>query len=240
MNQQVFDLHTAKWIQERTVGNPPLGIRGQACAAVGSDMYFFGGFCGHDWCRHNSVYCLDTLINVWREVIPINPAMNPMKKSRCGMFHFRMEGVDYLCVVGGTGLLCSANQTDATYIPWRENPDWGWTDEHHILALNNGNGRYIRYCMCLVELNELHVFSKDGEIYLCHYSSTFQQKRLLILFIIPYLCSIDSLYMVNDSFHIAQHHPYNEITFHSLLYYIYRYMDSSFNDGRYCPSLCWF
>ena len=135
---KVFDVRTAKWIQEKTIGNPPLGVRGQACAAVGYDLYFFGGFCGHDWCRHNAVYCLDSLTNVWREVVPKNPGRTPMKKTRCGMFGFSLNSEDYLCVVGGTGLLCSANLTEATYIPWKENPDWGWTNEQHFYALRNG------------------------------------------------------------------------------------------------------
>lgn len=135
---KVFDVRTAKWVQERTVGNPPLGVRGHACAAIGYDLYFFGGFCGHDWCRHNTVYCLDTLTNVWREVVPRNPGKTPMKKTRCGMFSFNMDSKDYLCILGGTGLLCSANLTDATYIPWKENPDWGWTNEHHFYGLSNG------------------------------------------------------------------------------------------------------
>ena len=61
-----------------------------------------------------------------------------MCKSRSGMFHFKINGEGYLCVFGGAGLLCSANHNEATYIPWRENPDWGWTNEVHIFALNTG------------------------------------------------------------------------------------------------------
>ena len=84
------------------------------------------------------MHCLDTLTNVWNPVVPQNPAKGPMRKSRSGMDHFKIDREDYLCVFGGTGLLCSANHTEATYIPWRENPDWGWTNEVHYFALNNG------------------------------------------------------------------------------------------------------
>ena len=84
------------------------------------------------------MHCLDTLTNVWKAVVPQNPAKGPMRKSRSGMVHFKINREEYLCVFGGTGLLCSANHTEATYIPWRENPDWGWTNEVHYLALNNG------------------------------------------------------------------------------------------------------
>ena len=84
------------------------------------------------------MHCLDTLTNVWRAIVPQNPAKGPMCKSRSGMVHFKIDGEDYLCVLGGTGLLCSANLTEAIYVPWRENPDWGWTNEVHFFALNNG------------------------------------------------------------------------------------------------------
>jgi hypothetical protein len=55
-----------------------------------------------------------------------------MKKSRSGMCHFELEGKVYLCLFGGTGSLSSANHSKADYIPWRENPNWGWTNEVHF------------------------------------------------------------------------------------------------------------
>lgn len=70
-------------------------------------------------------------------IAQVSATKTPMKKSRCGMFHFEVDGNSYLCVFGGTGLLCSANQSQATYIPWRENPDWGWTNEIHFFELTN-------------------------------------------------------------------------------------------------------
>ena len=140
---EVFDLETGRWSQESTVGPPPLGVRGHAGAVIETDVFNFGGFCGHDWCRHNSLHCLDTINHVWRLVEPSNPSRAPMRKSRCGMVSFSENGQNLLFVFGGTGLLGSANQEKATYIPWKKNPDWGWTNEVHIFNFATGLCRYI-------------------------------------------------------------------------------------------------
>ena len=133
-----FDVPSGNWRQVKTTGQPPLGIRGYACASIGEKLYYFGGFCGHDWCRHNTLSCLNICTHAWEHVGIDNARHGPMKKSRSGMVSFHEDGVDYLCVFGGTGLLCSANQTDAFYIPWKENPDWGWTNEIHIFNIFTG------------------------------------------------------------------------------------------------------
>ena len=144
----MFDVFDGKWEQQQTYGYPPLGVRGHACSAVQNDIYYFGGFCGHDWCRHNSLHCFNFVTNSWKEIVPQSHAKkSPMKKSRCGMFHFKNDDGNYLCVFGGTGSLNSANHPNATYIPWRDNPDWGWTNEIHFFDLRNGKSTYCyKYC----------------------------------------------------------------------------------------------
>ena len=135
---EVFDIESGRWTQEATVGEPPLGVRGHCSTVLGGDVYYFGGFCGHDWCRHNSLHCLDIVNNTWRPLEPHNPTKGPMKKSRCGIVGFIDDGKHYLCVFGGTGHLNTANQSTATYIPWRENPNCGWTNEVHIFDFDSG------------------------------------------------------------------------------------------------------
>ena len=135
---EIFDIETGRWSQETTVGQPPLGVRGHCSTLLGGDAYYFGGFCGHDWCRHNSLHCLDTVNSTWRLVDPRNPTKGPMKKSRCGVVGFIESGKSYLCVFGGTGHLSTASNSNATYIPWKENPNWGWTNETHILDFESG------------------------------------------------------------------------------------------------------
>ncbi len=75
----------------------------------------------------------------WKDVPSSNPYKSPMKKNACGMVSFKDDGQDYLFVCGGAGMLCSANVPDAIYIPWKENPDFGWTNESHIFELSTGN-----------------------------------------------------------------------------------------------------
>ena len=53
---EVYHLQTDRWEQKPTTGNPPLGVIGYAAAAIGNQIFYFGGYCGHDDCRHNSLY----------------------------------------------------------------------------------------------------------------------------------------------------------------------------------------
>ena len=173
----VLNLHKGEWEKVEIFGQPPLGVRGYVCTAVGSNIYYFGGYCGHDWCRHYSLKyekklplkysfllykinnllgkisfnanllclssnvsfsCLDTATLQWKEVHVANPPKSPMRKNACGMVAFSQGEEDFLFVFGGTGMLCSANQPEAIYIPWNENPDYGWTNESHIFSLKTG------------------------------------------------------------------------------------------------------
>lgn len=61
-----------------------------------------------------------------------------MRKNACSMVAFSQEEEDFLFVFGGAGMLCSANQPEAIYIPWNESPDYGWTNESHIFSLKTG------------------------------------------------------------------------------------------------------
>lgn len=51
----VFDLKKGEWSEVETYGSPPLGVRGYSCTAIGTKIYYFGGYCGHDMCRHSSL-----------------------------------------------------------------------------------------------------------------------------------------------------------------------------------------
>lgn len=62
-----------------------------------------------------------------------------MKKNACGIANFSEGDKEYLFVFGGVGMLCSANQPEAIYIPWKENPDFGWTNESHLFSLDTSN-----------------------------------------------------------------------------------------------------
>ena len=53
---EVCHIRTGQWEQKPTTGNPPLGVWGYATAVIRNEIFFFGGFCNHDDCYHNSLY----------------------------------------------------------------------------------------------------------------------------------------------------------------------------------------
>ena len=53
---EVCHLATGRWEQKPTTGNPPLGTEGYAAAAIGNEIFYFGGYCNHLGCYHNSLY----------------------------------------------------------------------------------------------------------------------------------------------------------------------------------------
>ena len=56
----VFQVDCGDWTRPATSGTPPLGVDGYCCTAVGGSLYYYGGYCGHAGCYHNSVHKLST------------------------------------------------------------------------------------------------------------------------------------------------------------------------------------
>ena len=112
----VFHLESGDWVQQLTSGTPPLGVYGYACAAVGDEVHYFGGDCGHRYCYHNSVHKLSTSSLQWVMLSPtISESDAPMKKAYCGMVAFCDGKEDILFVVGGGGTTPSSHQPGAQY-----------------------------------------------------------------------------------------------------------------------------
>ena len=132
---EVFDVNTGCWEQRTTSGTPPLGVRGFACVAVRNDLHYFGGYCGHSGCYHNSVHTLSTSTLQWRMLAPsTTEGEAPMKKAFCEMVHFTDGEEDLLYVVGGRGHAApSSPQHGAQY-----QPVYGGvlTNEQHIFSLS--------------------------------------------------------------------------------------------------------
>ena len=134
---EVFDVNTGYWEQLTTSGIPPLGVRGFACVAVRNDLpHYFGGYCGHGDCYHNSVHTLSTSTLQWRIMSPSTTEGGaPMEKQRCGMVHFTDGEEDLLYVVGGVGhAVPSSPQHGAQY----HQSVFGsvHTNEQHIFSLS--------------------------------------------------------------------------------------------------------
>ena len=111
---EVFDVNTGCWEQRTTRGTPPLGVQAYSCVAIRNELHYFGGYCGHGYCYHNSVH--STL--QWRMLAPSTTEGGaPMQKSLCGMVHFTDGEEDLLYVVVGG---------------WSNTP----TNEQHIFSLS--------------------------------------------------------------------------------------------------------
>ena len=116
LSVDVFRLESGDWVQQLTSGTPPLGVAGYACAAVGDELHYFGGYCGHGVCYHNGVHKLSTSSLQWMMLSTTTSEDGaPMKKARCGMVAFKDGKEDILFVVGGRGTTPSSRQPGAQY-----------------------------------------------------------------------------------------------------------------------------
>ncbi|XP_019859816.1 PREDICTED: kelch domain-containing protein 3-like [Amphimedon queenslandica] len=105
---EVYHLRTGRWEQKPTTGNPPLGnppldVKSYAAAAIGREIFYFGGYCNHDNCCHNSLYSFNVDTFNWKELSPTTSHHGPMMKAYCGMIAIKVNGKDYLVVIGGSG-----------------------------------------------------------------------------------------------------------------------------------------
>ena len=132
--EAVFDVNTGCWVQHTTSGTPPLGVQGYSCVAVRNELHYFGGYCGHDLCYHNSVHTLSTSTLQWRMLAPSTTEDGaPMQKQWCGMVHFTDGEEDLLYLVGGKGhAVPSSPQHGAQY----QERDGVFTNEQHIFSLS--------------------------------------------------------------------------------------------------------
>ena len=99
---EVCHLASGTWEQKPTTGTPPLGVYGYATAVIGREIFFFGGYCGHGDCYHNSLFSFNVDTFNWKELSPTSPHHGPMMKSRCCMVAIQLEGEAYLVVIGGS------------------------------------------------------------------------------------------------------------------------------------------
>ncbi|XP_019861150.1 PREDICTED: kelch domain-containing protein 4-like [Amphimedon queenslandica] len=98
---EVCHLPTGEWVQKPTTGDPPLGVCGHAAAVIRNEIFFFGGFCGHSGCYHNSLYSFNVDTFNWKELSPTTSHHGPMMKYFPGMIAIKVNDEDYLVVIGG-------------------------------------------------------------------------------------------------------------------------------------------
>ncbi|XP_019856586.1 PREDICTED: kelch domain-containing protein 1-like isoform X2 [Amphimedon queenslandica] len=100
---EVCHLPTGTWVQKPTTGGPPLGVQAYAAAVIRNEIFFYGGFCGHDKCYHNSLYSFNVDTFNWKELSPTTSHHGPKMKAGCGMVALCINDEDYLAVIGGLG-----------------------------------------------------------------------------------------------------------------------------------------
>ena len=52
---EVCHLATGRWEQKPTTSTSPLGMWGYASAAIGNKIFYYGSYCNHGNCYHNSL-----------------------------------------------------------------------------------------------------------------------------------------------------------------------------------------
>ena len=130
-----MDLDTGKWKQAATTGNPPLGVIGYSSAVIENSILYFGGYCYHSGCYHNSVTRLNIDSLKWKELFPTNPHTSPMMKCNCGMIPVKIDRKNYLLVIGGYGP--SVNTPQQQNAQYSKRP-FGYvcTNEQHYFDLS--------------------------------------------------------------------------------------------------------
>ncbi|XP_019861162.1 PREDICTED: uncharacterized protein LOC109589542 [Amphimedon queenslandica] len=134
-NIEHFTPSTGQWITRDTTGTPPLGVRDYCCTAINDQLYYFGGWCGHASCYHNSITQLDTVSLQWRELEATDATRPVMRRGSGGIISFEHDGVYHLLMIGGYGSKPAVQLPRFKYIIL---PSGNWrTNEHSIYNLSS-------------------------------------------------------------------------------------------------------
>ena len=131
---EVCHLVSGRWEQKPTTGTPPLGVRGYAAAAIGNEIFYYGGYCGHSGCFHNSLFTFNVDTFSWKELSPTTPHHGPRMKRSCDMVAVQLDGEDYLAVIGGTG----PRDNNTSKQPGAQYDSIGRCNEIHYYKLSSG------------------------------------------------------------------------------------------------------
>ena len=151
---EVCHLASGRWEQKPTTGTPPLGVVGYAAAAIGNEIFYYGGYCGHDECSHNSLHSFNVVTFNWKELSPTTPHHGPRMKSYCDMVAVQLDGEDYLVVIGGKGLTSNTpTQAGAQYSRTEHGTK---CNEIHYYKLSSGQYNMIISLYTIIIINNIH------------------------------------------------------------------------------------
>ena len=139
---EVCHLASGRWEQKPTTDTPPLGVSSYAAAAIGNEIFYYGGWCGHLGCSHNSLFSFNVNTFNWKELSPTTPHHGPWMKCHCDMVAVQLDGEDYLVVIGGHG--SSDNNTPKQ--PGAQYDSSGRCNEIHYYKLSSG--QCVCVCVC--------------------------------------------------------------------------------------------
>ena len=131
-NIDILSLDTGLWQNKPTIGGPHPGVMGCSCINMGENIFFFGGYCGHDYCYRGHLSRLNLHSLIWSNY-NINSINRPMRKAYCGMLPLASEG---LFIVGGEGPRPNNPQPNAEY--YKVGGDRVITNEQHVYNLSTG------------------------------------------------------------------------------------------------------
>ena len=143
---EVFSFSTGQWSSQLTRGTPPQGVIGYSCASSHSNIYYYGGWCSHDYCYYNSLNALNTLNMNWTLVQPNNDSM--MKKGYSGMISLDFDKTEYLFIVGGKGSTPTVHRPQFQYYQLKS----GRIRTNEQLLYNLSTGKHLvstmNLCLC--------------------------------------------------------------------------------------------
>ena len=109
-----LDFRTGCWSSHVTRGtSPPLGPKGYFCTVRNNDIFYMGGYCGHDNCFHNDVNLFNTLTYEWNKLMSSSDIV--MRRGFGGMVCMESMGTEYLLVIGGQGSTPTTYQSQYQY-----------------------------------------------------------------------------------------------------------------------------
>ena len=139
----IFKITSGIWNSRSTNGSPPLGVKGYLCTSSNDKILFFGGWCQHDICYHNSLNELDISTLTWTQLQPTDDNITVMKRGYGGIMSSEQAGHHCLLVIGGKGPPPSTQLPQAQYYQLLSGKVS--TNEHNIYDLTTGNNINIAY-----------------------------------------------------------------------------------------------
>ena len=139
----IFNITSGIWNFRLINSSPPLGVKGYLCTSSNGKLYFFGGWCSHGICFHNSLTELDISTLTWTQLQSTDDSITVMKRGYGGIMSSEQAGHHCLLVIGGIGPPPSIQLPQAQYYPFSDGRVS--TNEQNIYDLTTGNNIKISY-----------------------------------------------------------------------------------------------